>query len=165
MHPSAAPPRVAATPPAARAPPRLGQPSPALPLPPPPPTPQFLYRPKVGKEEAASLADVQRFFMVGCSVGQRGAAGQGRMRTWPARLPLPRVSTPQACSNLAPTRLHSFQLLRPSKPGATARLCVLGKKRLPSARRHEVLVRHTGRAASRTAAAAAACCARCSIVR
>ncbi|PSC68044.1 Apurinic endonuclease-redox [Micractinium conductrix] len=30
-----------------------------------------------------------------------------------------------------------FMLLRPERPGAKARLCVVGKKRLPSARRHE----------------------------
>ncbi len=31
-----------------------------------------------------------------------------------------------------------FMLLHPSKSGVKSRLCVLGKKRLPSARRHEV---------------------------
>lgn len=50
-------------------------------------------RPKVGVEEANSLNEVQRFFM----------------------------------------------LLRPRKPGGTKnRLCVIGKKRMPSARKHEV---------------------------
>lgn len=53
---------------------------------------EFFYRPKVGVEEANSLDEVQRFFM----------------------------------------------LLRPRKPGGTKnRLCVIGKKRMPSARKHE----------------------------
>ena len=58
----------------------------------------------MGLEEAESLADVQRFFM----------------------------------------------LLRPSKAGVRSRLCVVGKKRLPSARKHEV----GGQAGARTAATA-----------
>lgn len=75
------------------------------------------------------------------AASRRQRTRQGPLRAEPGLCSVvqrPETATPPAPVNVCLPPHSLTQLLRPAKPGAKSRLCVLGKKRLPSARRHEV---------------------------